>query len=153
MSFANRNNFFPIHASMRVTHAYIHICIYIQTYLSACAPVTTQQDPCLLGCSLEPRRTHLLARSRFVTTYIIIAPLARFVSPVCIGSFIYVAMLRVTHLHAHVHDDASRGQARRRRRRFTRSSPTTTIVNEIVGSVSANYRVVPAYTVPLLDLI
>jgi len=49
-------------------------------------------------------------------------------------------------VHAHTRDDGgdSRGQARRRRR-LARSSPTTatTTVNEIVGSVSANYRAVP----------
>lgn len=49
-------------------------------------------------------------------------------------------------VHPHTCDNGgdSRGQARRRRR-LARSNPTTatTTVNEIVGSVSANYHAVP----------
>lgn len=68
------------------------------------------------------------------------------------GSFIHVAVFARTRararerVHAHTRDGGgdSRGQARRRRR-LARSSPTTATmtVNEIVGSVSANYRAVP----------
>lgn len=67
------------------------------------------------------------------------------------GSFITSPCSRVRarareRVYAHTHDDGgdSRGQARRRRR-LARSSLTTatTTVNEIVRSVSANYRAVP----------
>jgi len=99
--------------------------------------------PCLFGSSLEPRHTSSRSFS-LVTTYIVIAPHASYIVCASVHSSTSWPRVHVHVIHAHGHDGDSRGQAqRRRRRRFARSSPTTTTVNEIVGSVSANYRAVP----------
>lgn len=110
----------------------------------------------LLRARLKLRRTSSRSFS-LVTTYTVIARFLRCVctrmcARVCesVHSFTSpcsrVRARARERVHAHTRDGGgdSRGQARRRRR-LARSSPTTATmtVNEIVGSVSANYRAVP----------
>lgn len=105
----------------------------------------------LLGrARLKPHRTS----SSLVTTYTVIARYRSFIVCVCALAVVHsstspcsrVRARARERVYAHTRDDGgdSRGQARRRRRLARSSSTTaTTTVNEIVESVSANYRAVP----------
>lgn len=105
---------------------------------SACAP-TTGGPACFLGrAHLKPRR----ASSSLVLVTIYQRNRAI--------SFLHCVCMRVVVHSSTLHSCTCTGartrtHTRRRRRRFARSSPTTatTTVNEIVGSVSANYHAVP----------